>query len=254
MRSGIIYCFTNLTNDKKYIGKTIQNFDHYVKKHLNSAINNNDNNKKPLYRAIRKYGIENFTCIILWKGNERYLNFKEKYFIKYYNTALLEKNSWGYNLSLGGDGGWEYYVNKRRIGKTQDEIYGKEKSKNISKKRADSLKINWENTWKRRYKTNNFIVNNPMNYINFKGENNPNYGKKHPKINSKVWLLFDNDGNEKIVTGIRPYFKDYSSFRVQTLIKWSKNNKFYKGFWCKEIKDCLSLYEVNVKSRYYQGV
>ena len=62
-----IYCFTNLINQKKYIGSSCSiNPQRRYAQHLYLA-NHPDNEKGqyPLYCAIRKYGIENFSYTIL---------------------------------------------------------------------------------------------------------------------------------------------------------------------------------------------
>ena len=58
----------------------------------------------PLYVAIRKYGIENFTFEVIEECRQEELNEKEIYWIKYYNSY----GSGGYNATLGGDTGHLY--------------------------------------------------------------------------------------------------------------------------------------------------
>ena len=68
-----IYCFTNLINNKKYIGSTTQHYDIRYKQHLYNAKHENSNRYMyPLYCAIRKYGIENFSFEILEEYNGSY--------------------------------------------------------------------------------------------------------------------------------------------------------------------------------------
>lgn len=52
-----------------------------------------------LYRAIRKYGLENFIFEIIETCPIQNLNERENYWIKYYNS---NDTKFGYNLSLNG--------------------------------------------------------------------------------------------------------------------------------------------------------
>ena len=61
-----IYCFTNLINNKKYIGSTINQPNIRYNQHIYNAYHDNSSKYNyPLYQAIRKYGIENFSYEIL---------------------------------------------------------------------------------------------------------------------------------------------------------------------------------------------
>ena len=67
---GIIYCYTNLVNNKKYIGQTINPKERF-NQHKSSAFNEKDNEyNSPLHRAFRKYGYENFKYEILIENDE----------------------------------------------------------------------------------------------------------------------------------------------------------------------------------------
>ena len=100
-----------------------------------------------------------------------------------------------------------------------------------------------------------------MNYLDFSGKNNPNAGKQHKNLNAKIWLIVKENGEENIIINIhKKEFLDecdkLEPFRMGTLQKYSKIGKFYKGYWCKEINDCIMLYNIEniFKSRYYKEV
>lgn len=97
MISGI-YKIENLINHKVYIGlsKDISNRWRGHKSNYNNP-NCKDYNMV-IYKAMRKYGIENFTFEIIEKCNEELLNQKEQYWIAYYDSYYN-----GYNSTLGGD-------------------------------------------------------------------------------------------------------------------------------------------------------
>lgn len=88
----VIYLTENKINGKKYIGQDMYNNPKY----LGSGF--------LLKKAIKKYGEENFTKIILEEcDNKEELNGKEIYWINHYNaTNSLEF----YNIATGGQGGW----------------------------------------------------------------------------------------------------------------------------------------------------
>jgi len=89
---GIIYCITNKLNSKRYVGLTTRSVTERFKEHeiADSYIG----------RAIRKYGIENFSIMILDDAENREELVKaEIYWINELNTF-----DDGYNLTTGGDG------------------------------------------------------------------------------------------------------------------------------------------------------
>ena len=97
---GEIYKITNLVNDKCYIGKTkyesaIRWRDHINGYHPSSSI----------HKAIKKYGINNFSFEIIENNvSECLLNDLEQYYINLFNS----KTPNGYNLTDGGDCGKGY--------------------------------------------------------------------------------------------------------------------------------------------------
>lgn len=93
--SGFIYEWTNELNGKKYIGSHKGDInDNY----LGSGVAFN--------RAIKKYGIDNFTRKILeFVENDREILEKEQYYLDLVNAA---KNKNYYNLKSKAGGGWEY--------------------------------------------------------------------------------------------------------------------------------------------------
>jgi group I intron endonuclease len=79
---GIIYCYTNLINGKKYVGQTINPRQRY-NAHKSTAFNEKDPEyNSPLHRAFRKYGYENFKYEILAEAETiEELNGLEIYYI-----------------------------------------------------------------------------------------------------------------------------------------------------------------------------
>jgi len=95
-----IYKITNNINNKCYIGKT-SNINRRFSDHKRLAFSINKDHKeyeKTLYRAFRKYGLENFSFEILEETDSP--NDRESYWINFYDSIIN-----GYNEGLGGLGG-----------------------------------------------------------------------------------------------------------------------------------------------------
>lgn len=118
-----VYMHTNKLNNKKYIGITKQPVERRWKKGWGYDKNTY------IWKAIQKYGWDNFDHDILEENlTHKEANEKERYYIEYYNSSNA---SYGYNLTLGGDG----FFGMERSEKTKEKIsnslkgkYTKEKS------------------------------------------------------------------------------------------------------------------------------
>jgi group I intron endonuclease len=103
---GIIYLITNVINGHRYIGQTVKTRDRRWSLHKAQA---RTKCTYPLYRAMRKYGFDNFKIETLatvsiegLKNQKSLLNDLEKLLIKTFQTRTKYKH--GYNASPGGDG------------------------------------------------------------------------------------------------------------------------------------------------------
>lgn len=96
-----IYKITNQINNKSYIGQT-SDITRRFQEHKNMKSVLNDNREKILYLAFIKYGIDNFDFAILESNVENY-NEREKYWIKFYHTYILDPDCNGYNMTPGGE-------------------------------------------------------------------------------------------------------------------------------------------------------
>lgn len=94
-----IYKITNNINGKIYIGKTNFTIEKRWKEHC-SDYKRETFQKRPLYLAMKKYGIENFSIEEIEQIETPELAVeREKYWIEYFGSF---KN--GYNVTIGGDG------------------------------------------------------------------------------------------------------------------------------------------------------
>ena len=93
-----IYKITNQINGKIYIGKTMKTIPERWKEHCQDYTRERCE-KRPLYSAMNKYGLEAFTIEQVEECSDEILNERETYWIEYYGSF---KN--GYNATRGGDG------------------------------------------------------------------------------------------------------------------------------------------------------
>ena len=107
-----IYQIQNDVNGKLYVGKTEFSIEKRFKEHCNDAFNNR-NEKRPLYSAMRKYGIEHFHISLIEETDNP--EEREKYWIEYLGTFRD-----GYNATIGGDG--KRYLDYKLIVKTYNKV------------------------------------------------------------------------------------------------------------------------------------
>lgn len=99
-----IYALHNIVNNKYYIGRA-KILRKRLQAHMLQVLK--ENTKYPIYKAILKYGLDNFELLILeeYKADdpniEQILDDAEKFYIKKYNSY----GAIGYNQTYGGDAG-----------------------------------------------------------------------------------------------------------------------------------------------------
>jgi group I intron endonuclease len=124
-----VYMHINRINGKKYIGITSQN-----PKNRWKACGKGYRNNKHFWRAIQKYGWDNFKHeILLTNETFKYACAVEKILIKVYNTTNPQ---YGYNNTMGGQGTLGLVVSKEtreKISKTKRDNYIKENHPNFNK-------------------------------------------------------------------------------------------------------------------------
>ena len=91
-----IYKIVNDINDKVYVGKTDFAIEKRFKEHCQDAFRDR-NEKRPLYAAMQKYGIEHFRIELIEETDNP--EEKEIYWIGYFDGYTK-----GYNATKGGDG------------------------------------------------------------------------------------------------------------------------------------------------------
>ena len=117
-----IYEIINDINNKSYVGKTEFSLEKRFKEHCRDS-QKKSLEKRPLYSAMRKYGLEHFSIHLLEETNNP--NEREKYWIEILGTF---KN--GYNATKGGDG--VAYVDYDLILALYNKGYGVSQISNIT--------------------------------------------------------------------------------------------------------------------------
>lgn len=104
-----IYKIVNKINNKIYIGQSKDIEKRWIN-HRSDANNIHSHcYNYPLYRAFRKYGLENFDFQVIEECSVEELNKKEQYWITYYDSFFN-----GYNQTFGGDSS-SNTINKEKI-------------------------------------------------------------------------------------------------------------------------------------------
>ena len=113
-----IYKIVNDINNKIYVGKTLCSIDKRFKEHCRDS-KKKRNEKRPLYLAMNKYGIEHFHIFLLEETNNP--EEREKFWIE-----KLQSFKYGYNATVGGDGAryadYDLIYSLYKEGKTYKEI------------------------------------------------------------------------------------------------------------------------------------
>jgi group I intron endonuclease len=120
---GFVYLLRNLVNGKGYVGQHAgKSTDKRWGWHIWAAYKGLV--KSPLYAAMRKYGLDNFSAEIIWQGDTDLLNDRETFYIANLNTFI--DDSHGYNLTRGGgcNRGWvPSAITRARMSAAQKAAY-----------------------------------------------------------------------------------------------------------------------------------
>lgn len=138
MNKFYVYCFTNIKNNKIYIGKT----NNLIKRKSYHKFANGG--CKYFHSAIKKYGFSNFDFKILATFNNEIdaLN-SEIYYIKQYNS---DNKNYGYNLTSGGEGITGYKHSKKSIKKISQAMTAENNPKaKLTIKLADQIRDIYHN-------------------------------------------------------------------------------------------------------------
>lgn len=124
-----IYVITNDVNGKQYVGKTQLTIEERFKEHVHDH-NRRRCEKRPLYDAMNKYGVEHFHIELLEETNNPCE--REVYWIEKLGTFHN-----GYNATKGGDG--KPYLDYDLIIETYKEVQNCQEVARIVGCHADSV-------------------------------------------------------------------------------------------------------------------
>ena len=148
-----IYKITNLVNGKVYIGQS-QDIEHRWQEHRRNMYLEKYQNIV-LYKALKKYGIDNFSFTILEECALEELDDKEIQYIESFRSYVGFDDCNGYNMTLGGDG-------NRGVERTSEW----------------NLRISEGNKWQIPWnKGKNYTLSHIQG--KYSGEKNPFYGRHH---------------------------------------------------------------------------
>lgn len=145
-----IYKITNNINEHSYIGQS-RCISERWKNHKLLAFNSNERSYEyPLYRAIRKYGLDNFTFEVLEECLIQDLNDREGFWIKYYepeynqtNTNYFQATKCKLTLKQVED------IQNRLVNDINGNISHKELAEEFNVHRDTIRDINYGYSWKR---------------------------------------------------------------------------------------------------------
>ena len=182
-----IYVWRNKVNGKTYVGKA-KKLHRRIKEHLRAK------EDYYFYNSLRKHGVEGYRLAIIVKDVPvEELGNIETYYVKVLDS--LKKNSKGYNIAEGGEGG------NNLAGKTKEEI--REISKKISENHAD---VSGKNNPRAR----KIILLNTMETFNYVKQAGEKYGVNSSSISANCRGIQksagkDENGNKLVWM----YYEDY---------------------------------------------
>jgi group I intron endonuclease len=138
----IIYKITNIVNGKIYIGQTVQQnpkmrwYDHQAK--ARNGIN------QPLFNAIRKYTVENFTWEVIDRADSlESLNKLEQHYV-----AQFDSINTGYNLRKAGGNKLHNTASIEKMRESQKDAHARRKAANggVEKMNRILKTAGWKNS------------------------------------------------------------------------------------------------------------
>jgi group I intron endonuclease len=147
MRQGTIYLIENKVNGNKYVGQTVMPLNKRWLAHIQES---KTFSERPLYRAINKYGLDNFNIKVIEETDEDKLSEREIYWIEHFNSYNR-----GYNATTGGES------NKNIREDIRDKISESMSNVSRSDEWKDNISIGLKSKLERGERWGFFLTKNP---------------------------------------------------------------------------------------------
>lgn len=125
--SSVIYCITNIINDKQYVGQSVIKNKRW--KDHKSALNVGKHSNKHLQSSYNKYGKDKFIYTVLEKVSIEFLDYREQFWIDKLNTVT--PNGYNLNPTAGSARGFKHSEETKL--KWSEQRKGKKRSAEFSK-------------------------------------------------------------------------------------------------------------------------
>ena len=204
-----IYQITNDINGKIYIGKTEFSIEKRFKEHCQDAFRDR-NEKRPLYAAMRKYGIEHFHIELIEETDN-----PEEREVFWIENKRSFKN--GYNATVGGDG--KKYIDYDLVISTYKEI------KSITDT-AKALNISADSVSNILHQNNISIISSSEVNLNKYGKITNMYSlegeflKSFSSTNEAAQYMIDNNLTKCKKTTIKQHITEVCTGRRNTAAKY----------------------------------
>ena len=204
-----IYEITNDINNKKYIGKTEGTIEKRFQEHCRDAFRRR-HEKRPLYAAMRKYGIENFHIELIEETDNP--EEREIYWIE-------QKRSFkhGYNATLGGDG--KKYIDYDLVIATYNELQSIIDTANKLNIHRDSVANILHNNNISICSAKEVLTKKYGKIIHMYDLNN-NYLKTFPSANAAARYMVENNLTNCKISTIKQHITEVCTNRRKTAAKF----------------------------------
>lgn len=240
MKTGIIYCATNLINGKCYVGQTTQRLKNRIKRHYKNSEDLTLNYK--FVNALRKYKRKDWRWEILVENvSVDQLDLFERSYI--WGLSTFE---FGYNSTTGGGHCVFSEEIKKKMSKSQTGKRLSQETKNKISKAGKGKIISKQ----QRKKMSQAAMGKPVSEETRKkisqaniGEKNPHFGKPRPQevkdkisnAKAKPYKIIKPNGTTEIVKNLKKFCEEYglSDIRMHAIARGQQ--KYHKGYRVEKI-------------------